>query len=107
MRRLEHQRQEVGPEALDNLIDPKPRPDRAVEQARALEILDGILARMSLELRAVFVAAEFEGLSLSEIAEAFGIPRGTAASRLRTARDDFRARVARYEAKSRHPRGGQ
>jgi len=90
---------------LEDVRDPKPEPDAALDQRRALELLDHILGDMSLELRAVFIAAEFEGLSLNDMSEVFGIPRGTVASRLRAARQDFRARVARHEAKARNMRG--
>ncbi|HMR76678.1 MAG TPA: sigma factor-like helix-turn-helix DNA-binding protein, partial [Polyangiaceae bacterium] len=66
---------------------------------------DEVLSNMPLERRAVFVAAEFEGLSLTEIADVLGIPRGTAASRLRAARDDFKSHVARLQARFQIARG--
>ena len=107
MKRLNGRRQEISDEALVEMSDPLPRPDAVAERKRDLELLDEILASMPLDLCAVLVAAEFEGLSLSEMADAFGIPRGTAASRLRAAREDFRARVARYEARTRPTRGAR
>jgi RNA polymerase sigma-70 factor, ECF subfamily len=106
-RRAKRQRREVTAEALATLTDPSPAPDAAVEQRRALELLDRMLDCLSEEHRAVFVAAEFEGLSLTEIAEVMSIPRGTAASRLRTAREEFRAHVARHEARARHKGGAR
>ena len=105
MRRLDARRREVGDEALEQVADPLPAPDTVTGQKEALELLDQLLGKIPLELRAVFVAAEFEGLSLTEIAGALGIPRGTAASRLRTARESFKTRVERYEAHVRNARG--
>jgi RNA polymerase sigma-70 factor (ECF subfamily) len=45
----------------------------------------------------VFVLFEIEGLPTPEIAKMINIPVGTAASRLRRAREEFRAVVARLE----------
>ena len=56
-------------------------------------MLDGVLEQMDSDLRTVFVLYEFEDLSMAEIAEVVAIPRGTVASRLRRAREDFRERV--------------
>jgi RNA polymerase sigma-70 factor (ECF subfamily) len=46
-------------------------------------------------LREVLVLQEGEGMSLSEIADLLDIPLGTAASRLRRARDEFRRLLKR------------
>lgn len=106
-RRAKRQRHEVAAEALETLADPSPSPDAAMARRRALELLDRMLDCLSDEHRAVLVAAEFEGLSLTEIAEVMSIPRGTAASRLRTARQELRAHVARHEARTRHTGGAR
>lgn len=85
-----------GEEELD--LEPPsefPSPEVLVDQRRARQLLDQLLAQMPLELRCVFVSYEIEQLSLSEIAEGLSIPRGTAASRLRRAREDFEQRVNR------------
>jgi RNA polymerase sigma-70 factor (ECF subfamily) len=59
---------------------------------------------MPEELRVVFVLFEIEEMSTPEIASLLAIPTGTAASRLRRAREEFDRRVARLNAAS--PRGG-
>ena len=105
-RRVRTRRQEVSAELLLEMADPNPHPDSVLEQRRALRLLDEVLGQMSIERRAVFVAAEFEGLSLTEIAEVMGVPRGTAASRLRLAKEEFRARVERLEAHHNPARSG-
>lgn len=69
-------------------------PEQMLDQKRARELLDEVLAEMAFDLRTVFVLYELEELSMTEIAAALQIPSGTVASRLRRARADFRERVA-------------
>ena len=78
-------------------VDPTAHPDVLVDHKRARQLLDAILARMSDDLRAVFVLYEIERLTMAEIAETLEIKPGTVASRLRRAREDFDTRVARME----------
>lgn len=73
--------------------------EELVDQRAARKLLDELLEQMPFELRAVLVLFEIEDLSISEIAHALEIPRGTAASRLRRAREDFQARVDRLRAR--------
>jgi RNA polymerase sigma-70 factor, ECF subfamily len=84
---------------LDAQPAPAPSPEELVDRRRARELLDALLEEMPLELRVVFVLYEIEQLTSSEIAEVIGVPLGTVASRLRRAREDFTARVARVEAR--------
>ncbi len=95
-RRRAHELLKVEPTADDG------DPERAAESNRLLRKLDTILDAMSLDLRAVFVLHEVEQMSLSEIAQALEIPRGTAASRLRRARSEFAKRVRLLEAERGH-----
>jgi RNA polymerase sigma-70 factor (ECF subfamily) len=80
------------------------RPDVLLDQRRARELLEHVLASLPLDLRTVLVLFEFEELSIDEIAATLGIPRGTAASRLRRAREEFSAALARRKART--GRGG-
>jgi RNA polymerase sigma-70 factor (ECF subfamily) len=68
-----------------------------VERHRARALLDTILEAMPADLRTVFVLFELEELSSHEIAALLSIPRGTAASRLRRAREEFAKRLGRVE----------
>jgi RNA polymerase sigma-70 factor (ECF subfamily) len=77
----------------------------AIDRQRAAVMLEGVLDAMPEELRAVFVLFEVEELSVPEIAALVEIPVGTAASRLRRAREDFQERVGRLRA--RRARGGR
>jgi RNA polymerase sigma-70 factor (ECF subfamily) len=76
-------------------------PEDAVELKRKRALLDEVLGEMDEELRAVLVLTEIEGLTKREVAEALGIPEGTAASRLRRAREDFEAKLMRRQGELR------
>jgi len=70
-----------------------------VERQRARALLDVILKSMPSDLRTVFVLFELEEFTSLEIAALLGIPRGTATSRLRRAREDFAKRLSRIESR--------
>lgn len=88
-------------DTLDRVIDPTPGPEALADRARARAVLDRVLAVLELDLRAVFVLHELEEMSMAEIAETLEIPPGTVASRLRRAREAFRAEVTRIQEASR------
>jgi len=72
-----------------------PWPDQLAELARAQALLDELLAELPEELARCLFLAEIEQCSVPEVAELEGIPVGTAASRLRRARQEFRALLER------------
>jgi RNA polymerase sigma-70 factor (ECF subfamily) len=76
-----------------------------LDRRRARALLDSILDALPLDLRAVLVLHEIDELSTSEIAEVVGVPVGTAASRLRRAREVFAERLRRLEARLNRTRG--
>ncbi len=76
-----------------------PAAESQLEQAHARAILDEVLGGMPDERRAVFVLFELEELSLTEISDLLQIPLGTVGSRLRRAREDMRAGIARIRAR--------
>jgi RNA polymerase sigma-70 factor, ECF subfamily len=84
-------------DAMDQYEDKSLRPEELTDQRRAIELVDGILGKMAPDLLAVFVLFELEGFSTPEIARDLDIPVGTAASRLRRAREVFRNKAARAE----------
>jgi RNA polymerase sigma-70 factor (ECF subfamily) len=67
-----------------------PGTDELADQRRARQALDAILQLMDADLRTVFVLYELQQFTSVEIADILGIPIGTAASRLRRARQQFR-----------------
>jgi RNA polymerase sigma-70 factor (ECF subfamily) len=96
-------------EDLDADVEPEPEEacsmEDLVDRRRARELLDSTLDALPLDLRAVLVLSEIDELTTSEIAEVVGIPAGTAASRLRRAREVFAERVRRLEARFARARG--
>lgn len=75
-------------EALE-VHDPSLGPEDRAELERKRRLLERVLAQMTDDLRVVFVLHELEGYTQREIAELLQIPDGTAASRLRRARESF------------------
>ena len=72
--------------------------EELVDQKRAREMLDELFDALDDELREVLFLQEGEGMTLSEIAELLEIPLGTAASRLRRSRAEFRRLLNRRMA---------
>jgi RNA polymerase sigma-70 factor (ECF subfamily) len=68
-----------------------------LDKQAAIELCDLVLSKVDAELAEIFVLFELEGLSSPEIAASLEIPLGTVASRLRRAREQFRAVVGRLE----------
>jgi hypothetical protein len=99
-RRTQRRARAVGDAiGVDELPDPQPLPDAALEARRHRELLDIVLDSLDAELRTVFVLFELEGWSSAAIAELLGIPVGTVASRLRRARESFHAEARRLRAR--------
>jgi RNA polymerase sigma-70 factor, ECF subfamily len=84
------------PEPVDEL----PALDELVDQKRAREILDDLVAQLPEDTRPIFVLFELEGMTMARIASYLDLPAGTVASRLRRARELFAAYVTRLEARS-------
>jgi len=81
-----------------------PEQRRTLDEAWAL--LDDLLERLPDELRRVLVLAEIEQLEVTEIAALEDVPVGTAASRLRRARENFRDQLKRASARNPFRAGG-
>lgn len=74
------------------------------QRAEARDLLDCVLNKMPDDLRSVFVLFELEELTIDEVAELLGLPRGTVATRLRRARMVFHDAAKSIEART---RGGE
>ena len=94
---------ELSDEQLEELeataSTPSLPPDDAIDQQRARELLDEVLAAMPEHLRDVFVLSELEEMSAPEVAVCLAIPTGTVASRLARARHVFDECLARLQAR--------
>ncbi len=106
VRRSQTRRREEPIEAAGDRPDCRPNAEQLLQRRQARQMLDALLSQMPDELRVVFVLFEVEELTTPQIAELCQIPIGTAASRLRRAREDFEERVARLDAR-RHFSGGE
>jgi RNA polymerase sigma-70 factor (ECF subfamily) len=73
------------------------RIEEVADQRRAVALMDRILVKLEPDLVTVFVLYELEEFSSAKIAELLQIPTGTVASRLRRAREAFRAHAQRAE----------
>jgi RNA polymerase sigma-70 factor (ECF subfamily) len=92
-------RYERAADDLDSGEGDGPSADELLDEKRLRAMLDDLLAGLPDDLRTVFVLYELEELGVSEIAHTLGIPRGTAASRLRRAREAFEAAARRLRAR--------
>jgi RNA polymerase sigma-70 factor, ECF subfamily len=90
-------------DSLDEL--PRTGPDvvEQLAQAQARRLLYRLLDQMDERRRSVFVFYEIEGYKGEEIAELLEIPLATVWSRLKRARQEFVARVARLRQKENEP----
>ena len=110
-RRATRRRREVGEDATDPTdlaghAHMEPDAEQMIDLHRARARLDTLLDAMPLELRAVFVLYELDEIPTADIATLLDVPVGTVSSRLRRARADFSARVARMQRSEGASRGG-
>jgi RNA polymerase sigma-70 factor, ECF subfamily len=100
-----------APGSLDEIarqdLETAPDPAELLDERQRRALLDAALGAMDVDLRNVFVLFELEELSTPEIARLLEIPVGTAASRLRRARESFRAHVRRLQSSLERARGGR
>jgi len=83
---------------LDEDMDQRLSVNRDTSEKRAdAQLCDLVLSKVEADLVEVFVLFELEGLTSREIADLLQIPLGSAASRLRRAREQFRDAAARIE----------
>jgi RNA polymerase sigma-70 factor (ECF subfamily) len=96
-------RREVIDEATPELEDTTEGADALVDRERRRQLVLLALDALDLDRRAVFVLHELDGVTCEQIARTLEIPVGTVYSRLRTARQEFAAKVTRLNAKRRAP----
>jgi RNA polymerase sigma-70 factor (ECF subfamily) len=82
----------------DSLPAPAPGPHEQATAAEAARLLYAVLDELSDERREVFVLMELEEVTAPDVALALGLKLNTVYSRLRHARHDFEAAVARRTA---------
>ncbi len=94
-------RRETSDASLESIESVLPSAEDLLTEESERRLLDALLDTMPDDLRTVFVLHEIEQQTAPQIAEVLGVPLGTAASRLRRAREDFAARLARFRARNR------
>lgn len=94
-------RRETFDTSFESIEAALPSAEDLLTEESERRLLDALLDTMPDDLRTVFVLHEIEQQTAPQIAEVLGVPLGTAASRLRRAREDFAARLARFRARSR------
>lgn len=101
-RRARHNRARLGSHAgIDrDAISHEPTPLARTEVSAELQLLVRLLNELDETKREVFSLVELEELTVPEVAQLLGIPVNTAYSRLRLARRDFDAALARHAARS-------
>jgi RNA polymerase sigma-70 factor (ECF subfamily) len=99
-RRAEQRRREDSDEALTRQLSSSVHPEQRQTLDEAWALLDELLDRLPGELRRVLVLADIEQVEVAEIASLEAIPVGTAASRLRRARDAFGEELKRSSARN-------
>jgi RNA polymerase sigma-70 factor (ECF subfamily) len=82
-------------------VDRAPGPHEHATRSAALRQLAAVLDRLDEARREVFVLAEIQELTAPEIAEILGINVNTAYSRIRAARQDFKAAFERHQGEGR------
>jgi len=102
-RRARSRRREVADDSVAEPIDTTLGPDDLADREKARALLDRVLGQMDVKLRTVFVLFELEEMSTIGISEMLELPTGTVASRLRRARESFRATIKRMRAAGQLP----
>lgn len=99
--RARARRREMLEDEREDAPEPSDRnPEQRAELARARALLVELLAQLPEKFQRVLILAELEQLEVPEIARLEGLPVGTAASRLRFARAQFRELVAGARARN-------
>ena len=96
-RRARIRSRETDDAPLATMADAALDPEQAAQRSQAKKLLERVLTEMEEDTRTVFVLFELEGLTSTEIAELLSIPVGTAASRLRRAREEFQLAVTKLQ----------
>jgi RNA polymerase sigma-70 factor (ECF subfamily) len=94
-RRLARNTREVPEDPVPEPIDGALPADEQIASAQARRLVIEALDDLELNRRAVLVLHDIDGQAIPQIAEVLGIPLNTAYSRLRLAREEFRAAVQR------------
>jgi RNA polymerase sigma-70 factor (ECF subfamily) len=85
--------------AAESVHEPAETPVELVAKREAARVLEDLLSELDDDKREVLVLVELEQSSVAEVAIALGLNPNTAHARLRAARQQFEAAVARFHAR--------
>jgi RNA polymerase sigma-70 factor, ECF subfamily len=77
-----------------------PLPDATLASKQAAALVQEAIQKIAEDRRPVFILAELDEVPMPEIAATLEIPLNTAYSRLRLAREEFRAAVTRLQGRA-------
>ncbi|WP_437682971.1 RNA polymerase sigma factor [Sorangium sp. So ce131] len=86
--------------------DPAPTPEHTLASADRAEVVTALLLKIAPERRVILVMYDLLGVPVADIARELQLKENTVRSRLRLAREDFRAAVARQPAERRSALSG-
>ena len=98
--RRAHADSSSGPPGEGEARSREPTPLENTERNAGFQLLMTLLDQLEAPKREIFSLVDVEDLSVPEAAELLGIPLNTAYSRLRVARQNFEAALARHEART-------
>jgi RNA polymerase sigma-70 factor (ECF subfamily) len=98
--RRTHADSSSGPPGDGEARSREPTPLENTERNAGFQLLMSLLDQLEPPKREIFSLVDVEDLSVPEAAEVLGIPLNTAYSRLRVARQNFEAALARHEART-------
>jgi RNA polymerase sigma-70 factor (ECF subfamily) len=98
--RRAHADSSSGPPGDGEARSREPTPLENTERNAGFQLLKTLLDQLEAPKREIFSLVDVEDLSVPEAAEVLGIPLNTAYSRLRVARQNFEAALARHEART-------
>ena len=104
-RRTAARRREVASDQAGEQVERLATPEALTDRKMTRDLLNSVIDQMNATWRATFVLCDLEEMSMPEVAKMLGIPRGTVASRLRCARNEFRARLAAIDGFGDAPQG--
>ncbi|KAF0127660.1 MAG: RNA polymerase sigma factor [Elusimicrobia bacterium] len=84
----------LGRPLAETIGSAEPGPEAAYEASESRRAIDGALAELSPEQREVFLLRHYSGMSFREIADALGVPIGTALARASRAAAKLRDKLA-------------
>src|SRR3954454_23624576 len=89
-----------GPPGDGEALSREPTPLENTERNAGFQLLMSLLDQLDGPKLEIFALVDVEDMSVPEAAEVLGIPLNTAYSRLRVARQNFEAALARHEART-------